>query len=84
MYADDVVLLSNSREDIQIGDKFLTISNSVSYLGLVLSCSGKFSQTQSNLADRRLKAVNYLMTLMNYMLQTPIFSVLCLINLHSQ
>ena len=35
------------------GDKLLTISNSVSYLGLVLSCSGKFS----NLADRGLKAV---------------------------
>ena len=39
------------------GDKLLTISNSVSYLGLVLCCSGKFSQTQSNLADQGLKAV---------------------------
>ena len=35
----------------------MTISNAVSYLGLVLSCIGKFSQTQSNLADRGLKAV---------------------------
>ena len=97
MYADDSLLLSNSREDLQagldcfydyslkwklhvnttktsiiifrkwgttslddhfyFGDKLLTISNSVSYLGPVLSCSGKFSQTQSNLADRGLKAV---------------------------
>ena len=97
MYSDDVVLLSNSREDLQagldcfydyclkwklyvnttetsiiifrkggttslcdhfcFGDKCLAISNSVSYLGLVLSCSGKFSQPQSNLADRGLKAV---------------------------
>ena len=39
------------------GDKLLTISNSVSYLGLVLCCSGKFSQTHSNLADQGLKAV---------------------------
>ena len=39
------------------GDRLLTISNSVSYLGLVLSSSGTFSQTQSNLADRGLKAV---------------------------
>ena len=39
------------------GDKLLTISNSLSYLVLVLSCSAKFSQTQSNLADRGLKAV---------------------------
>ena len=31
------------------GDKLLTISNSVSYLGLVLSYSGKFSQAQSNI-----------------------------------
>ena len=37
------------------GDKLLTISNS--YLGLVLSCSGKFLQTQSTLANRGLKAV---------------------------
>ena len=35
----------------------MTISNSLSYLGLVLSCIGKFSQTQSNLAVRGLKAV---------------------------
>ena len=35
----------------------MTISRSVSYLRLVLSCSGKFSQTQSNLTDRGLKAV---------------------------
>ena len=34
-----------------ISDRLLTISNTVSYLGLVLSCSGKFSQTQSNLTD---------------------------------
>ena len=39
------------------GDKLLTISNSVSYMGLVLSCSGKFSQIQSNLVDRGIKEV---------------------------
>ena len=67
------------------GDKLLTNSYSVSYLGLVLSCSGKFSQTQSNLADQGLRwYINYLLTLIIYMLQTPIFSVFCLINLYSQ
>ena len=97
MYAYDVLLLSNSREELEagldcfydyclkwklhvnttktsiitfrkggttslddhffFGDKLLTISISLSYLGLVLSCSDRFSQTQSNLADRGLKVV---------------------------
>ena len=125
MHADDVLLLSNSREYLQagldcfydyclkwklnvnttktsiiifrkggttslddhffFGDKLLTISNSLYYLGLVLSCSGKFSQTHTNLADQGLRRyINYLMTLMNYMFQTSIFSVACLLNLYSQ
>ena len=58
------------------GDKLLTISNSLSYLGLVLSCSGKFSQTQSNLADRGLKAV-YKLFNDTYELYAPDPNLLC-------
>ena len=123
MYADDVLLLSNSREELQavldffydycqkwklhmnttktsiiifrkggttslddhffFGDKLLTISNSVSYLGFVLSCSGKFLQTQSNLADLGLKTV-YKLFNDTYELYAPDPNFLFLSNLYSQ
>ena len=39
------------------GDKRLNLLNKISYLGLTLSSRGKFARTQSNLADRGLRAM---------------------------
>ena len=58
------------------GDRRLNLLDKISHLGLTLSSRGKFAQTQSNLADRGLRAMFKLLRSVNE-LYAPETSFLC-------